>query len=254
MWRKIRIGVLVIILLTVAQEAWLQSRVLKWRNNLNVALYPINADGSPASDQCIRNLRQEEWASLEAYFAEQAETYRLSIKSPLRFLQGTSLNELPPTPPKQSSALEAVLWSLKFRWWAWRHSPPVQLPTDIRLYLMYHDPQKTPVLAHSTALSKGRVGLVNVFAGEGYGKTNQVLIAHELLHTLGARDKYDLATNQPSYPTGFAAPDKIPRYPQDTAELMAGRVPISATSAEIPVDLQQTLIGPVSAMEIHWMK
>lgn len=254
MWRKIRIGVLVIVLLTVAQEAWLQTRVLKWRNNLYVAVYPINADGSPVTSEYIHGLHQEEWAPLEAYFAEQAEQYGLSIKSPFRFLQGTGLNELPPAPPKQSSTLEAVLWSLKFRWWAWRHSPPVQMPADIRLYLMYHAPQKTSVLAHSTALSKGRVGLVNVFAGEEYGKTNQVLIAHELLHTLGAKDKYDLATNQPLYPAGFAVPDKTPRYPQDAAELMAGRVPISESRAEIPVGLQQTLIGPASAMEIHWMK
>lgn len=40
MWRNIRIGVLLLVLLTVAQRAWLQTRVLDWRNNLYVAIYP----------------------------------------------------------------------------------------------------------------------------------------------------------------------------------------------------------------------
>jgi hypothetical protein len=58
----------------------------------------------------------------------------------------------------------------------------------------------------------------------------------------------------PAYPDGFAYPEKSPRYPQDFAELMGGRVPMSETKAEIPNSLAQTLIGDRTAREIGWLK
>jgi hypothetical protein len=243
---------LILILLTVAQAAWMQNRALRWRNNLYVAVYPIDADRSNVAQHYIEQLRREDLDGLREYFSIQAERYRLPVKRPFEFLLGPQITEMPPLPPRHGNFFGVVLWSLRFRWWASQHSPMVAVPPDIRLYLIYHDPQGTPRLAHSTALSKGRIGLVNVFAGADYQKTNQVMIAHELLHTLGATDKYDLETNLPEYPNGYAAPEQTPRYPQATAELMAGRVPISETRADIPAGLEQTLIGAVSALEIRW--
>jgi hypothetical protein len=81
-----------------------------------------------------------------------------------------------------------------------------------------------------------------------------VVLAHELLHTLKATDKYDPRTLQPIHPDGYAEPDSSPRYPQEFAELMGGRVPITATEAEIPVDLRQVLIGERTASEIGWVR
>jgi hypothetical protein len=120
--------------------------------------------------------------------------------------------------------------------------------------LLYHDPATTSVLSHSTALHKGRIGRVNLFGEKNYAKQNLVILAHELLHTLTASDKYDLVTNLPIYPDGFAEPDKSPQYPQTFAELMGGRVPINETQADIPKSLSQTLIGPKTAREIGWAK
>ena len=125
---------------------------------------------------------------------------------------------------------------------------------DIRLYLLYHNPATSPRLSHSTALNKGRIGRVNLFGSNEYAKQNLVILAHELLHTLTATDKYDLQTNLPAYPEGFAEPNKEPRYPQDFAELMGGRVPMTETKAEIPKSLEQTLIGEKTAREIGWIK
>lgn len=144
--------------------------------------------------------------------------------------------------------------SLQFRWWAWRNSPPVLVKPQIRLYLLFHDPQQVHVLRHSTALNKGRIGLVNLFGEHSYAGTNAVVIAHELLHTVGATDKYDLANNIPRYSDGYADPHREPRYPQDYAELMAGRIPLSPSRAEMPAGLAQTLIGDVTAREIRWVK
>jgi hypothetical protein len=128
------------------------------------------------------------------------------------------------------------------------------MPADIKLYVLYHDPANYQVLQHSTALSKGRIGIVNVYASPAYAKQNKVVIAHELAHTVGARDKYNLDTNQPLYPAGYAQPEQAPLYPQNFAELMAGRTPISETQAETPKSLGFTIIGETSAKEIGWLK
>lgn len=54
---------------------------------------------------------------------------------------------------------------------------------------------------------------------------NDTVMLHELLHTLGAMDKYDMRTNEPLYPDGYAELDLQPRLPQHKAEVMAGRIP-----------------------------
>jgi hypothetical protein len=58
----------------------------------------------------------------------------------------------------------------------------------------------------------------------------------------------------PVYPDGFAEPDKDPLLPQDYAEIMGGRIPLSEGEAEIPESLDQVLVGAVTAREINWLK
>lgn len=253
MWRKFRIAVLLIVLATVAESAWLRSRDLTWDKNFYVAVYPINADGSASAAAYINKLTPEQFLPITQYFADEAERHGLPLRRPFEIVLGPQIGEPPPSLPRSPAMLETVWWSLQFRWWAWRHSPQVQMPPKIWLYLLYHDPNRTHALAHSTALSKGRIGLVNVFGEASYEGSNQVVIAHELLHTVGATDKYDLATNLPRFSDGFAEPEKDPLYPQDFAELMAGRIPVSESRADIPTSLADTLIGELTAREIHWV-
>jgi hypothetical protein len=253
MWRKFRIAVLLIVLATVAESAWLRTRDLRWNDNFYVAVYPINADGSANSAAYINTLSPEQFAPIAEYFSEEAARYGLPLNRPFEIVLGPQLVDSPPVAPKSASMLDVVLWSLQLRWWSWGHSPQVSMPPKVWLYLLYHDPAKTSVLAHSTALNKGRIGVVNVFANAAYEHTNQVVIAHELLHTVGATDKYDAATNLPQFPVGFADAEKSPLYPQDFAELMAGRIPTTESHAEIPSSLSVTLIGEQTAREIRWI-
>ena len=115
---------------------------------------------------------------------------------------------------------------------------------------MYYDPDEHCVLAHSLELQQGFLGVVNGFDGEKYDGRNNVILAHEMLHTLGASGKYDPRTNQALFPKGFAQPGRSPRYP----EVMAGRTPQSATKPNMPNSLKQTIIGRTSAVEIGWVK
>ena len=93
-----------------------------------------------------------------------------------------------------------------------------------------------------------------MFGDAIYNQQNLVILSHELLHTLGASDKYDFATNMPIFPDGFAYPQQQPLFPQAKAELMGGRIVISDNKAVIPKNLAQTVIGEKTAREIGWVK
>ena len=84
-------------------------------------------------------------------------------------------------------------------------------------------------------------------------KENNIVIAHELLHTVGASDKYDPRTNQPLFPIGFAEPDREPSLPQKKAEIMAGRIPVDVNKTKSPKSLKKVLVGETTATEIRWL-
>jgi hypothetical protein len=95
---------------------------------------------------------------------------------------------------------------------------------------------------------------VDAFAAPEMDGTNDVVIAHELLHTLQATDKYDPQTDAPSFPSGYGDPRQVPLYPQATAELMAGRRMLSPTRWEEPRNLDEVVVGPATAVEIRWLR
>ncbi|MFW5432704.1 MAG: hypothetical protein ACKE5M_06780 [Methylophilaceae bacterium] len=244
-----------LILAIVVQQMFLDKADLEWKDNFYVAFYPINADDSDRVARYIKTLRKEDFDAMESFFAEEAKRYDLGMRRPVAIQLGDEVEDVPPAPPPSGgSKVQAIIWSLKFRWFAWNNTPKVAVKPDIRLYLLFYDPQVHNKLSHSTALNKGRIGRVNLFGDSKNTKKNLVVTAHELLHTLTASDKYDLSTGQPIYPDGYADPEKTPRYPQYFAELMGGYVPISETSKKIPASLKETLIGYKTAREIGWVR
>ncbi len=254
MWKKIRVIILLLILATVAQQSWRDKASLDWKDNFYVAVYPINADASAQTAAYINRLDREDFAPIADYFAEQGAHYGVTLRRPVEVELGAQVQSLPPAPDVKGTMLDTIMWSLKFRYYAWANSPKVSIKPDIKLYLLYYDPATNHALTESTALSKGRIGRVNLFAATPYNDQNLVITAHELLHTFGATDKYDLSNNLPLFPDGYAERDKLPLYPQSFAEIMAGRLPISDVKALIPQNLAQTLVGGKTAREIGWIK
>ncbi len=120
--------------------------------------------------------------------------------------------------------------------------------------MLYYDPASHPHLRHSVGIKNGGYALINAFASREQHQANAVIISHELLHTLGATDKYDPASGQPLFPHGYAKPDRRPLHPQQFAEIMGGRIAVSSDSATIPESFDQVLIGPQTAREINWTK
>lgn len=254
MWKALRISVLLFILAVVAQQALLDDADLDWKHAFSVVVYPVNVDRDDRVGAYIQSLQTKDFEPVVAFLAEEGARYQLELSRPVDISLGREVTDVPPEPPNEGSALSVIWWSLRFRYFAWTHSPTAGIKPHIRLYLLFHDPRKHSVLGHSTALSKGRIGRVNQFGGRKYLEQDLVILSHELLHTLKATDKYDPQTTLPIYPEGYAEPDKSPRYPQDFAELMGGRVPLAQDRAEIPVSLRDVLIGGKTAREIGWIR
>jgi hypothetical protein len=118
----------------------------------------------------------------------------------------------------------------------------------------YLDDARGARVRHVSGLRQGLIGVVNAFARTELDASNNVVIAHEVLHTFGASDKYDPATNAPAYPYGYAEPERHPLHPQRRAEIMAGRIPITETRASMPNGLEQCVIGAKTAREINWIR
>jgi hypothetical protein len=227
MWRRLRIAILLVILLFVALNTYFD-RVYStdWNIPLRIAAFPINADGSAVTASYISQQPADAFQRIEAFYELEAKHYGLQMERPIRLTLAKPLSEAPPELEPGGSAFSAILWSLHMRYWAWRVDAPPGPAPDIKLFVLYHDPAISPELPHSLGLQKGLLGVVHVFADAHMKGSNDTVIAHELLHTLGATDKYDLSSNQPLHPDGFAEPDRQPLYPQSFAELMAGRIPI----------------------------
>ncbi len=253
MFKVLRVVILLFIFTGVALGAWrAKTQSVEWKYPLPVNIYPVNGDNSPVAAAYLRGLSVDEFKPVEAFMRDEAARYGRTSQASIEIRLGGIVDALPPAPPRNGSAPEVIWWSLKMRGWAWRNTDTVGPGPQVKMFVLYFDPAQSKILAHSTGLQKGLIGRVNVFATGSMTKQNNVVIAHEFLHTLGATDKYEPADNQPQFPDGYANPDLIPLLPQRFAEIMAGRTPLSKTAAEIPAALEDTLIGGKTAREINW--
>lgn len=258
MWKLVRIVILLVILAKVMQQSYAENASLNWQRTLHVTVYPINAEHDITArkkvDHHIHDLTSDDFETVTQYFTQQAKQYQLPLHRPIQVSLGNHVSSIPPEPPNPNHPLSVMVWSLKFRFYAWMHASEAMVEPDIKLYLVYHDPDTHPSLSISTALNKGRIGRINLFGDGAYHEQNLVVLAHELLHTVKATDKYHGEHHLPVFPDGFADPNRIPLYPQAMTELMAGRLPISHTEAEMPERLSETIIGKKTAEEIGWLK
>jgi hypothetical protein len=252
MWRNIRIIILLVVLAGVANATWYaKSRATSWKGTLRVAIYPINADRSPVSERFIQALASDSFRDIEEFVEREARRHGRDVTSPVAMTLAPEVRAHPPAPPHGGNVLQIMFWSLQLRYWAWKHDTLRGPGAHVRLFVLYHDPERTPSVPHSLGLEKGMLGVVHVFASRAESGTNNVIIAHEMLHTLGATDKYDLSNNMPIFPDGYAEPERSPRHPQVMAEIMGGRIPIDAKQVEVPASLKEALIGVRTAREIN---
>lgn len=254
-FKTLRISVLLLILAYVGFDTLLSnSRATDWKRALRVVIYPINADGSDVAENYISTLNIEQFDDINELLSRQAGAYGKQISNPVHMRLSPPLKSLPPKIPADRSTLSVMWWSIKFRYWAWKEDNYTGAKPQIRSYALFYEPAQYKVLKHSTGLQKAKLSINHLFASAKNSKQNNVVILHELLHTLGATDKYDLQSGNPFYPDGYAEPQLKPLYPQTKAEIMGGRIPVRKDMAQIPASLDTVLIGTITAKEIGWIK
>jgi len=254
-FKIIRVTILLLVLGYVGLDSLLtNTRTNSWENSIRVVIYPINADGSTKTKQYIDQIEVSQFEGIAALIKKEAERYGVNLLKPMMINLAKPIDTLPPAIPEGKNILSVAWWSLQLRYWSWKEDHYEGTRPHIRAYALYFDPQTHFQLAHSTGLEKGKIAVIQLFADRRHTLQNNVIVLHELLHTIGATDKYDPQTNLPVYPDGYAHPDRKPLHPQKRAEIMGGRIAISEIKAKIPSNLSQTLIGPKTAQEIGWVE
>jgi len=253
-YRNIRVLILLFILAIAAiytQDQRLSTTL--WFKPIDVVIYPINGDSSQKTADYIRQLSKNDFHDIDDFFSRGAKRYHLIAEQPVITSLGKTIEKMPPTPPRDRNAIfQVIVWSLKLRYWAYQNNPDYKSNNSrIRLYVIYHQATEGQALAHSLGLQKGLIGIIHAYANTKQSAQNAVVMAHEILHTVGATDKYDV-NNHPIYPSGYVKPEQKPLYPQRYAEIMAGRIPLAEQSSKMPKSLKFTQVGKTTATEINW--
>lgn len=250
-----RIIVLLACLASVATiSAHQRDATRSWEKSIEVSIFPINADGTQATQRYIDQLDDKDFGIINRWGAREAKRYSMPLEQPFNVTVGDTIDSLPPQFPGNANSLSVLFWGLKLRYWAWRHTPDDGGGlTRVRMFVLYHEGNDSDALEHSVGLQKGLIGLVHAFSDKDQTQQNNIVIAHELLHTVGAVDKYDLNGN-PVQPVGLAHPNRRPMYPQRAAEIMSGRIPRTALRSTMAESLKHVVINPYTATEINWIK
>ena len=255
MWRALRIGFLVLVLLMVATQAWMDRFITtRWQRTVFVGVFPVSADASPVTADYVAHLDQGKIDGVRDFVTAEARRYGVGVDDPIELRLYPTVASVPPALDPGAGVFTRIIWSLKLRYYRHRMVAAVSPRPQIAMFLLYHDPALVSSVPHSAGLQRGLTAVVHLFASRSQEAQNRIVMAHELLHTFGATDKYDLATGLPKYPDGFADPQLAPLYPQQLAEIMAVKTPLSATDARMPEGLEEERVGPATAREIGWIR
>jgi hypothetical protein len=255
-FRNLRIAILLTILAVVGGNQLLtQSRFSSWEKPLWVTIYPVLAEPGDDIRRYAGSLKPQSFQQIGAFIGKQAARYGRQLETPVVIQVARPLTSLPPALPTESFGLGVALWSLKMRWWVWNNGGQDGLaPEDVRIFVLYQKRKQNGSIERSVGIKNGSYGVVNAVASRQMVARNRIIITHELMHILGASDKYNPFTGQPVSPEGLADPSRSPLYPQKRAEIMAGRIATSASDWRRPASLKSVVVGSATATEIGWLE
>ena len=145
MWRGLRIAVLLTVLFVVAVSTWVdRRRTTDWDSTLWIGIFPIAADSRAVTREYVAGLADAQFADLEPFFAREARAHGVALERPVKVVLQAPVAEAPPRLARGAGVLATMAWSLRMRYYAWRHQGDSL--ADIRMFVLYHDPEHTPVV------------------------------------------------------------------------------------------------------------
>lgn len=252
---RVRVAVLLAILAGVLLYAWrdVRSRALRndWTRTLDVALVVVAADLDPDLAAALRARAEV----LEDVLAAEMERHRSGGPRPFDVEVAVAPVALAaPAPPEEGLAEAArFAWDLHGFTSAADDAAALAGRHDARIYLLARPPSTSSRRRAIEGLGQqgGRIGVIEVELDETMVDLALFVATHELMHTLGAGDRYD-TEGHPLVPEGLADPERVPLFPQEAAEIMARHRAVTPHRSVPPESLDELVVGDATAHEIGW--
>lgn len=255
-FRNVRVAILLGMLAVVAFVTWNDNRrVTSWKLPLTVTIVPVDATGDAAVARWVSSLDAARFTPVADFFAREAKRHDIALSPVVKLALAKPIAEVPPQEPDDlTNRLQIAAWSLKLRWWSWSQGRTHAFPKSTVNVFVVYEVDHGQIPEESLGIKQGRIGIVRTLPGEEESGWTNVTVAHELLHTLGATDKYK-PSGMPVHPDGYADPARIPLVPQVFAEIMAGQIPLAKDGSFVQAkSLDRCLVGTKTALEIGWKR
>ena len=249
---------LLAVLATLGLRAW---QVKQERTSRHAWTRPLGVSVVLVTQQAVAPGTLASWRdalpSLSRWFQQERARLAPGAQMPFTFqLEAPALvAELPPFEPTAES------WSAR-AWHAWTlrralaeidRKAAAARDADLRIYVVLReDTAAGGTWVDGIAAAGGTFGMVRAPRGETELGLPLIAVAHELLHCMGAADRYD-AEGHARIPEGLAEPDLRPRFPQRYAEVMTGELPEADGRGRVPRGLAETRVGELTAREVGWL-
>ncbi len=255
---RLRVSVLSSILALVCLWACYDVRDRRARNEwvapVRVGLVILRH--GPVNEHALATLRARS-SVLEARLSEELRRYRPDQRHGLIQIETYGPVDVTEDAPNPTGSTFWERATDAYRLWRYTRAMDrlAGVPTqklDSRIYLVAKPPGPGgESFVEGFSETRGRVGVARVDLDLETVDLSLFVAAHELLHTLGASDKYD-AFGQTRVPVGLPEPDLAPRYPQRFAEVMARNRVLGPNVEVPPQDLAELSVGRWTAREIGW--
>ncbi len=255
---RIRVAVLLAVLGFVCLYAWadIRSRQARttWERPVSVAV--VLLEMGRVSPQVVSEFKARAGA-LEDQLANERRRHRPGGSRPfsLSVFGPVSIAMRPPEP--KSNELTALARHA-FDEWSYLRDVHGRMNGfdaagyDSRIYVVIKPARGGAQFVEGRSQQGGRIGVVDVDLNSEMVDFAWCVVAHELMHTLGASDKYS-SSGQALVPQGLAEPDKRPRFPQSHVEIMARNRPLGSGRETQPEKLTELRVNRYTATEIGWL-
>lgn len=258
-FRRVRIALLLAALVVAAGWAHAVRRDRgqrsDWDRTLAVQVVLLAADpqapGARLLSASLPALEQRLAQEMARHRGPGPAPFSLEVRGPVAWQEPLPLHP----------AGEGALARVRHAWVLWRTlrrideaTGPASGPADARIYVALEAAVAgARTFAEGSGALGGEVGMVRAAVVPGDATLALAAIAHELLHCLGASDKYD-AAGHAEEPQGLVEAGRTPRYPQRFAEWMVGEVPTGPGRGRLPASLDELAVGEATAREIGWIR